>query len=137
MIISLLRDHGLRRNSIIVDDYEAKTTSHHHKGSGIHLIAESFVVIPPNCMNWSEELGEAKGANTTSNFGCSDAINFGMMVSDPRDLVVGRPTGDYDGTRHALDVKMYHEDKVKALKVEQTSDIASSSGSSQSSTGGI
>ena len=129
---SVLRDYGIRKDHIIVDEMDIKEAG---MGSGLRLVVEGFVAIPPNCMNWTEELGEAKGAYTHSNFGCADAINLGMMVSDPRDLVVGRETGAYDGTRHALDVKMYQEDKVKALKVEQVGSDSSSGGGSSGGSG--
>jgi hypothetical protein len=38
-----------------------------------------------------------------------------MMVANPRDILRGRKTGDYDGTVMAAGVKRYHDDKVKAL----------------------
>ncbi|WP_331255684.1 CpaD family pilus assembly lipoprotein [Candidatus Bealeia paramacronuclearis] len=135
-VTSILRDHGIRRDSITVDEFDEPGSHKKQKGSGLHLIVESFVVIPPNCLNWSEELGEAKGAATTSNFGCAQAINFGMMVSDPRDLIVGRETGGYDGTRHALDINMYRTDKIKPLKVESVGSGGSSGGSSGGNSGG-
>jgi len=131
---SILRDYGVRKDHVIVDEMDVKDSS---MGSGLRLVVEGFVVIPPNCMNWTEELGEAKGAYTSSNFGCADAINMGMMVSDPRDLVAGRETGDYDGTRHALDIKMYQTDKIKPLKVEQVGSESSGGGSSGGGSSGI
>lgn len=87
-------------------------------GSGVVITVEKYMVTPPSCHDWSRSFGDAQGHAAMSNLGCATETNLAMMIADPRDLVSGKPTGYYDGTRHALGVQMYREDKVKKLKEE-------------------
>ena len=57
---------------------------------------------------------------TSSNFGCSDAVNLGLMVASPADLTEGRPLGPADGKPAAAAVARYLDDKVTPLPTEAT-----------------
>jgi len=87
----------------------------HHSHSGVTITVERFLVIPPSCANFSEQIGDANQTHAGSNFGCSTEANFGMMVANPRDIIRGRTTGNYDGTVMAAGVERYHKDKLKPL----------------------
>lgn len=76
------------------------------------LSLERYVVTPPNCPDWSEPLGTGDARQVGSNWGCSTATNLGLMVADPRDLVVGKTTAPADATREANSVERYRTDKV-------------------------
>ncbi len=94
------RDHlGLRRRT----------------GSYVELTIERYMVIPPACADFSQTMGNSRQENTHSNFGCAVMTNLGMMVANPRDLILGRPEGDSDGDVIAAGVLRYRTDQVKAL----------------------
>lgn len=112
---------------------------HHQRGqhSGVEVIVERYVVIPPSCADFSQPIGNSLQEFPHSNFGCADAVNFGMMVANPRDLIRGRPLGDSDGTVIAAGVARYRTDKVKEL-IDTSTTVepgATTSSSSQSATG--
>lgn len=107
---------------LIVDDNETgqsscSTSKRSQKGqeSGVEVIVERFVVIPPECADFSQPIGTARQEYSHSNFGCADAVNMGMMIANPRDLILGRPMGDSDGQVIAEGVRRYRTDKVKKL----------------------
>lgn len=109
---------------LVTEDYEQDDPhqKHHKKdsGSGVEVIVERYVVIPPACADFSQSIGDAKQAQQQSNFGCADTTNFGMMVANPRDLIRGRPLGGSDGTVIAAGVERYRKDKVKQLMETST-----------------
>lgn len=114
---------------LITEDYdqdECPPQQHcyqYHKkysGSGVEIIIERYVVIPPACADFSQMIGDAKQAQQPSNFGCSDITNLGMMIANPRDLIRGRTLGDSDGTVIAAGVERYRKDKVKELMETST-----------------
>jgi pilus assembly protein CpaD len=53
-----------------------------------------------------------------SNLGCANAVNLGLMVADPADLVTGAPTAPADATREAEAIVRYRTDKVRQLDPE-------------------
>lgn len=130
------------------EEHHRKHKKHHHKnsspkhhrkdsGSGVEIIIERYVVIPPSCGNFSQVMGDAQQAYSHTNFGCADIANLGMMVANPRDLIIGRPLGDSDGTVIAAGVDRYRTDNVKALMASSTNvELGDQIQSSQSSGGG-
>jgi pilus biogenesis lipoprotein CpaD len=56
----------------------------------VDLIVSRYRVIVPPCPDWSrpDALGDQNTA--ASNIGCATAVNFSLMLADPRDLVAGR-----------------------------------------------
>lgn len=62
----------------------------------IRLIVGRYVVLPPNCPDFSRPTASNPGNYTDSNFGCSTQRNLGLMVADPSDLLRGRTLGPGD-----------------------------------------
>jgi pilus assembly protein CpaD len=87
---------------------------------GLRLLVERYVVTPPNCPDWRKPGSEDYGNAPMSNLGCATAVNFGLMVADPRELIQGRRPGDADGTASAAATQRYRADKVKALPNSST-----------------
>ena len=86
------------------------------------VIVERYVVTPPNCPNWSKPAyGGDHGNTMPSNYGCADATNLGLMVADPRDLVIGRTLGPAEGDPAIAGMARYRECKVKPLNPTSTS----------------
>lgn len=81
------------------------------------LVATTDVVLP-GCPDWSRDPAYDPRNEPLSNLGCANALNLGLMVADPGDLVAGAPTAPADGTREAEAIVRYRTDKVKELDPE-------------------
>lgn len=119
-----LLKYGIPHDLIVIDYEEMgdqcayKARSHHRKasiGSGVKVIIERFVVIPPSCSNFSQQIGDAQQAYAHSNYGCATEANLGMMVANPRELLRGRERGPYDGTVMAASENRYRRDNIKPI----------------------
>lgn len=83
--------------------------------NAVRVTVDRFVVVPPHCPDWRKP-GTSDFANTPlSNLGCANAVNLGMMIANPRDLVQGQEPGAIDGTAASLAVQRYRTDKIKPL----------------------
>lgn len=81
-------------------------------------------VTSPPCPDWTKAPGLDFANTGTSNFGCANVTNLGLMVADPGDLVRGRDAGYADGTAAARAVEAYRKGEVKELPEEDKSGIS-------------
>ena len=72
-----------------------------------------YAVTLPDCPNWSQSLQWEFTNAYTSNYGCADATNLGLMVASPGDLVSGRQFTGADAVPAITAVDLYLADKVK------------------------
>src|SRR5206468_6015107 len=72
-----------------------------------------YAVTLPTCPNWSQSLSYEFTNALTSNFGCANATNLGLMVASPADLVSGRPFTGLDAMPATSAVQRYLTDQVK------------------------
>jgi pilus assembly protein CpaD len=72
-----------------------------------------YLVTLPACPNWSQYPASDFTNEKTSNFGCANAVNLGLMVASPADLVSGREVAQADATPAVGAVNRYLTDKVK------------------------
>jgi pilus assembly protein CpaD len=79
----------------------------------VDIVVERYVVMPPDCPNWTSPAVGEHSNQPGSNFGCATATNLGLMVADPRDLVIGRTLGPAEGDAALAAVKRYRLGKVK------------------------
>jgi pilus assembly protein CpaD len=79
------------------------------------VIVERYVVTPPDCPNWTKSASGDHENAQTSNFGCSDATNLGLMVADPRDLVIGRQLGPAGAAQAGLAIQRYRAGQTSPL----------------------
>lgn len=79
------------------------------------VVVERYVVTPPDCPNWTRSPSGDHENTTMGNFGCSNMTNLGLMVADPRDLVIGRPLGPQDADAASLAIQRYREGKTAPL----------------------
>jgi pilus assembly protein CpaD len=89
----------------------AAVTSPNH----MNIYVERYVVTPPDCPNWTKPATGDHSNTTSSNFGCADATNLGLMVADPRDLVVGRHLDPASGDAALAGVARYRTGNVQSL----------------------
>jgi pilus assembly protein CpaD len=94
-----------------------------------------YAVTLPTCPNWSQSLSYDFSNALTSNYGCANATNLGLMVASPADLVSGRPLGPADATPAVTAVTRYLTDRVKQPPTPTASPFAAST-SSGGDTGG-
>lgn len=111
--------YGIPLDVVEVESEEKSHNNYKSKGkkvtSDVEIIIEQYLVIPPRCGDFSTPIGNAAQAQVTSNYGCADTANFGMMVANPKDLMKGRSLESSDGTVIAAGVKRYRDDKIKDL----------------------
>lgn len=74
------------------------------------------VVVLPACPDWSAWPNYSTFHNQPySDWSCATAVNLGMMVANPADLVRGRVPGQADGTVMARSVEAYRKGRTKPL----------------------
>ena len=78
----------------------------------IRLIVGRYVVLPPNCPNFSRPSSSNPGNAADSNFGCSTQRNLGLMLANPGDLLRGRPLGPADGEALSRGIRDYRSGEV-------------------------
>jgi len=94
-----------------------------------------YTVTLPACPNWSQSLSADFTNAFTSNYGCANTTNLGLMVASPGDLVSGRPLAPADGMPAAAAVNRYLNDRVKPPPPPTSSPFAAPT-SSGGDTGG-
>jgi pilus assembly protein CpaD len=109
---------------IVADTSPLETVPANHAIVGIGRYA---VTLPP-CPNWSQSLSADFTNAFTSNYGCANATNLGLMVASPADLVSGRSLAPADGQPAATAVQNYLNNKFKPLPTPTASPFAASAG---------
>lgn len=87
----------------------------------VRVVINRYVVVPPNCPDWSKPATSDYGNTPMSNLGCSNTSNLGLMVADPSELLRGREPGAADATAGSLAIQRYRADKIKPLEKSSTS----------------
>jgi pilus assembly protein CpaD len=72
-----------------------------------------FAVTLPTCPNWSQSQDYDFTNAYTSNYGCANTTNLGLMVASPGDLVSGRQLSGGNATVASAAVQRYLTDRVK------------------------
>ena len=73
----------------------------------VTVAIERSVVTLPDCPNWSKPPIDNTGA-VSSNFGCANVTNLGLMVADAADLAGGKQLSSADPTEAAAAIEIYH-----------------------------
>lgn len=84
-------------------------------GDRITVYVRRYVAVLPACPDWSDVPGVDFNNQPMSNWSCATAVNFGMMLAAPGDLVRGRDPGYADGEAAARTVERYRKGKTKDL----------------------
>src|ERR1700720_2009700 len=87
-----------------------------------------YAVTLPTCPNWSQSLSTDFTNAFTSNYGCANTTNLGLMVASPGDLVSGRKLRPADGMPAVAAIQRYMTDRVKPPPAPTASPFAASSG---------
>jgi pilus assembly protein CpaD len=116
---------------IVADALPLETVPANHAILGI---GRYTVTLPP-CPNWSSPPNAAYTNAHTSNWGCAEATNLGLMVADPADLVSGRALAPADGMPVVTAVQRYLNDRIKQPPAPTASPFAPSTSSGGGDTG--
>jgi pilus assembly protein CpaD len=93
-----------------------------------YVIIGRYAVTLPPCPNWSQAATSTDFTNqTSSNYGCANAINLGMTVANPADLVAGRTLEAANGKPSVSAVNRYLTDQVIPPVIVQVGPITTSS----------
>jgi pilus assembly protein CpaD len=95
-----------------------------------------YAVTTPDCPNWSQSLRYDFTNALTSNYGCANATNLGLMVASPADLVSGRPLTGIEAQPAAAAVQRYLTDRVKPPPSPTASPFAATGGGGEGGGGG-
>lgn len=87
-----------------------------------------YAVTLPACPNWSESLAAEFTNVYSSNYGCANVTNLGLMVASPADLVNGRTLAPADAQPAVAAVQRYMTDRVKQPPAPTASPFAASTG---------
>jgi pilus assembly protein CpaD len=87
-----------------------------------------YAVTLPTCPNWSQSLSYEFTNAFSSNYGCANTTNLGLMVASPADLVSGRTLAPADGQPAVAAVQRYMTDRVKPPPPPTASPFAASPG---------
>lgn len=85
------------------------------RADAARLLIGYYAVTTPGCPDWRKPTSIDFSNQPSSNFGCANQINLGLMVADPRDLLRGRAEGSVNGQRAALAVQDYRAGDAPAL----------------------
>jgi pilus assembly protein CpaD len=94
-----------------------------------------YAVTLPTCPNWSQSLRYELTNALSSNYGCANATNLGLMVASPADLASGRPFTGIEAQPAASAVQRYLTDRVKQPPAPTASPFAPSTGGGDSGGG--
>lgn len=72
-----------------------------------------YVVMTPQCPDWRKPSEDDPSNTPSSNLGCATETNLGLMVADPRDLVVGKDIAPSDADHNDYAVQRYRQGTYK------------------------
>jgi pilus assembly protein CpaD len=87
-----------------------------------------YTVTLPSCPNWSQSLSYEFTNAFSSNYGCANTTNLGLMVASPADLVSGRTLAPADGQPAVAAVERYMNDRIKQPPAPTATPFAASTG---------
>tara|TARA_R110000868_G_scaffold266660_1_gene525974 strand:+ start:13547 stop:14269 length:723 start_codon:yes stop_codon:yes gene_type:complete len=86
-----------------------ETPSRESWDGSVKVVLGRYIVVPPECPDWSKRADGDSANRVSSNFGCATVTNLGLMVANPGDLVRGHRPGPADGAVGARRYKTYRE----------------------------
>lgn len=97
--------------------------------NAVAVFVSRDLVVLPECPDWTASPSLNYGNRTPSNWGCATAVNLGIMIANPRDLIRGEDLAPADAERLSRAIERYRQDKTKPLIDSPTSEAAPGAGS--------
>ena len=79
------------------------------------FLISRYVVTPPVCGDWSQPSTDNYANASLAELGCSNQANLGLMVANPRDLIIGVSNGVPDTENSAKAIHTYRTKKPTKL----------------------
>lgn len=127
-VLAYLNHKRLHAGLVIDDDPKMPADA-------VRLVVNRYQVSLPGCPDWSGRGGITWDNQASSNWGCANAVNLGLMVADPSDLVGGRDAGPGDAEAQVLGIQRYRKGETKPLLGAETSE-APAAGTGSPTAGG-
>lgn len=83
---SIIRQAGVDPDAVIIQRQGATSRF----GPAVRLAYDKPVAVPPECRNWSSDLGENRERLPHNDFGCATQRNLALTVANSRDLQVAQ-----------------------------------------------
>lgn len=83
------------------------------------LLISKYIVTPPTC-SWSQSVNPNHENAPISNMGCASQANLGLMVANPRDLIIGAEGGSPNAERTARAINIYQNQTVTVSSASST-----------------
>jgi len=84
--------------------------------NSVRVTVGRFVVKTPTCPDWSKNPAYDPANRRSSNFGCADETNLGLMIANPEALVRGTDIGPADAEILSLGVGKYRKGQIEKPK---------------------
>lgn len=84
-------------------------------GDSVRVLVRRHLVTLPPCPDWTKPVGSTFDNQVHSNWGCANAVNLGLMLADPSDLVAGRTPGPTDAEQAVTAIQRYRAGQTKPL----------------------
>ena len=99
----------------------------------VNLTIKSYLVTLPDCPDFTSRAGRTFDNRPHSNWGCATASNIGLMVDEPKDLLIGRGSTPADAEALVLSTQRYRAGETRSLDVSNsnTADTFGASGGGQ------
>ena len=114
-ILAYLKLKRLHAGLVIDDDPKMP-------GDTVRLVVNRYQVALPGCPDWSGRGGITWDNQPSSNWGCANAVNLGLMVANPADLIGVRDAGPGDGEAQVLGIQRYRKGETTPLLGAETSE---------------
>ena len=86
----------------------------------VNLTIKSYLVTLPGCPDFTSRAGRTFDNRPHSNWGCATASNIGLMVDEPRDLLIGRGGTPADAEALVLSTQRYRAGETRSLDVSNS-----------------
>lgn len=106
----LLREKGFRPSP-----QDELLDPHPEADADVLVRVARYHVVLPECPDYSRAIIGGYHNLPSSNFGCADQRNLGLMVANPRDLLRGRDLGPADGERQGRAVRAYRDGEIPVI----------------------
>lgn len=94
----IAREQGVPASSIVVGRHAPGRNS----GNALKVAYEKPVAVPPDCADWSEDVGRTRERLHYPQFGCATQRNLALNVANSRDLQ--RPQDEQPGSAERMSV---------------------------------
>ena len=95
----------------------------------VRVTVGRYIVTPPACPDWSKDPTGDPANQVTSNYGCANETNLGLMVANPESLIRGTDIGPADGEAVTKGIENYRAGEVEKAGATSARDGAGGGGS--------